>query len=35
MDSTRGGNLSDTQTSDDFEIQDVDPDQYIEATSRY
>lgn len=35
MDSTRGGNLSDTQTSDDFEIQDVDPDEYIEATSRY
>lgn len=35
MDSTRHGNLSDTKTSDSFEIQDADPDEYIEATSRY
>ena len=35
MDSTRHGNLSDTKTSDSFEIRDADPDEYIEATSRY
>ena len=35
MDSTRHGNLSETKTSDDFEIVDADPDEYIEATSRY
>ncbi|MDA7858445.1 protein kinase [Mariniblastus sp.] len=35
MDSTRHGNLSDTKTSDIFEIKDADPDEYIEATSRY
>lgn len=35
MDSTRHGNLSDTKTSDSFEIKDADPDEYIEATSRY
>jgi serine/threonine-protein kinase len=35
MDLTRGGNLYNTEMSDDFEIQDVDPDEYIEATSRY
>ena len=35
MDSTRHGNLSDTKASDVFEIKDADPDEYIEATSRY
>ena len=35
VDSTRHGNLSDTKASDVFEIKDGDPDEYIEATSRY
>ena len=35
MDSTRHGNLSDTRASDDFEIIDADPDEYIETTGRY